>query len=181
MKFCDMNYWNLLRTNQIPTKEREALLPWQRAVVVSSAPFSLAWHTFWHSLTCWLFVRSSADINTFERLTRVCFKSLRARNIRPPLHIQAESRWKKKPERHEDRFGFTIGTSTLNERFRTRFPHKFPFPLRARAYMRTKAFDWTRIFIANMHTITIISTWTLSRLLFHRKSINFFCLFITLK
>lgn len=127
MKFCDINYWNILRTDQIPTKERSVA-----AVTVSSASFSLAWHTFWRSLTRWLFERSSADINTFEWLTRVCFKSLRARNIRPPLHIQAESRWKKKPERHEDRFGFTIGTSTLNERSRTRFPHKFPFPLRAR-------------------------------------------------
>lgn len=72
-----------MRADRIPTKEQSVA----DVTAVSFAPFPVAWHTFWHSLTRRLFERSSADINTFERLTQLRFESLCARNIgNPPAH-----------------------------------------------------------------------------------------------
>lgn len=140
-----INHWNILHTGRIPIKERKIAA----VTAVSSTLFSFAWHTSWHSLTQRLFKRSSTDINTFERLTWVRFSSLCARNMRL-VALAGGIALEGKPDRHEDCFGFTIGTSILNERSPTPFPHKYSFPL------QTKVFDGIHIFVTNMHTVTII-------------------------
>lgn len=133
-----------------PDERAEALLARDGGFALSSALFSLAWHTFWRSLTCRLFERSSADINTFERLTRLRSESLCARNIRPVAHADGIVPGRKSsafvPFRIYNRDFFA------KRRSRTLSEHISPFS-------RTKVFGRTRALVANTHTIMVISLW----------------------
>lgn len=107
---------------------------------------SLAWHTFWHSLTRRLFERSSADINTFERLTQLRCESLCARNIcNPPAHVDGIVAEKKKNRSNTK-------ADSLDETFIIKSCinslHKFSFsffPFIAQKHLVKLAYNYTSI------------------------------------